>query len=64
MGGQVSFAFSFVLGASAHKGLIDSTSDGKVNIKQEALSNARMSFINKDPGRIIALVWGYTSILK
>jgi hypothetical protein len=59
----VSFAF-VCLRCSAHKGLIDSTSNGKVDIRHEALANVRMSYVNKDPGRIICLIWGDQSILR
>jgi hypothetical protein len=49
---------------STHKGLFDSTSSGKVDIRHEALANVRMAYINKDPGRIICLIWGHESILR
>ena len=35
-----------------------------MDIRNEALSNARMGFVNQDPGRIIALIWGQQSVLK
>jgi hypothetical protein len=49
---------------STHKGLFDSTSSGKVDIRHEALANVRMAYINKDPGRIICLIWGHQNILR
>jgi hypothetical protein len=63
MGRQVSVPLSIV-GTWAYKGHVDSTESGQVDIKNEALSNARMNFVNKDPGRIIALVWGQESVLR
>jgi hypothetical protein len=52
------------LGHSAYKGHIGSTEGGRVDIRNEPLSNARMGFVNQDPGRIIALIWGQESVLK
>ena len=52
------------LGHSADKRHIGSTESGRVDIRNEAQSNARMGFVNKDPGRIIALIWGQESVLK
>jgi len=57
------FRFLVCLSYSAYKGLIDSTSD-KVEIRHEALANVRMAYINKDPGRIICLIWGSQSVLR
>ena len=48
----------------AYKGHVDSTEGGQVDIRNEALSNARMGFVNKEPGRIIALLWGQESVLR
>jgi hypothetical protein len=58
------FRLLVYLECSAHKGPIDSTSSGKVDIRLEALANARMSYINKDPGRITCLIWGDQSVLR
>jgi hypothetical protein len=49
---------------SAHNGLVDSTSNGKVDIRPEALANVRMAYVNKEPGRIICLIWGDQNILR
>jgi hypothetical protein len=35
-----------------------------VDIKHEPLANVRMAYINKDPGRIICLIWGSSNILR
>jgi len=43
---------------------VDSTDDKTVTIKNEALSNERMSFVNKKPGRIVCLIWGAISLLR
>jgi hypothetical protein len=48
----------------AYKGHVGSTEGGRVDIRNEALSNARMAFVNQDPGRIIVLIWGQASVLK
>jgi hypothetical protein len=49
---------------SAYKGHVGSTEGGRVDIRNEALSNARMGFVNKDPGCIIVLIWGQESVLR
>jgi len=41
-----------------------STNSGTAVITHEPLSNARMAFLNKDPGRIMCLVWGNNSVLS
>lgn len=35
-----------------------------MDIRCEALANVRMAYINKDPGRIICLIWGSESVLR
>ena len=54
----------------AHIDLVDrwsnhcySTESERVEIRNEALSNTRMSFFNKEPGRIICLIWGQENVL-
>ena len=42
----------------------DSTETRMVTVKNEALSNERMSFVNKNPGRIVCLIWGEKSVLR
>lgn len=40
-----------------------STENHPVAIQNEALSNERMMFVNKNPGRIVSLIWGQASVL-
>lgn len=56
---------SFLLGRdSIQADIVDSTENEVVAIKNEALSNERMSFVNKSPGRIVCLIWGQESVLR
>lgn len=43
---------------------MNSTSDGGVDIRNEALANVRMAYVNKEPGKIICLIWGSSSVLR
>ena len=63
MGGQVSYHLVYPRHL-AYKGHVGSTEGGTVDIRNEALSNARMGFVNKDPGCIIVLIWGQESVLR
>jgi hypothetical protein len=56
---------SFLLGRdSIQADFVDSTENEVVTIKNEALSNERMSYVNKTPGRIVCLIWGQESVLR
>jgi len=41
-----------------------SNHDGAVDIRHEPLANARMAYINKEPGRIICLIWGVNNVSR
>lgn len=64
MGGQVSTTLFQVFVNSLIEDLVCSTSSGTAVITHEPLSNARMAYINKGPGRIIALIWGIANVLR
>lgn len=56
---------SFLLGrGSIQADIVDSTENESVTIKNEALSNKRMAYVNKTPGRIVCLIWGQESVLR
>jgi hypothetical protein len=64
VGGHVSTTLFQVFVDSLIEDLVYSTSSGTVAITHDPLSNARMAFLNKGPGRIISLIWGTANALR